>query len=434
MPPKAYNLISAGGLTLCSLMADGPDEVYTAVAQITEITNPKFTIEAGNIVRLADQEMPSKKKKAKTDAVAVPIPVPVIPAIYKEAPEDDRALLPEFPHEDIQWTFDRSYGEISGFVSYDVPYYIIPRRTPATRTSVKRIHADAFSDEEITACQCYGRGRFVAHPDKAAIFDKQRKHVYTKGRWRPSIIKWVHEHLFEKKLSAEILTGAKETCKQIRDTQVNNINSRIRMDEQNIASVKITLLAHIRSRDGNQMTLAALEKTAAFDIEAQLRRITEMPIVKDTQLSGSVLKVLVGPIQIAMGSRTYAIGLVQIAVNLENGQILFSNCTRRLNNRPHPHVQTNGTPCWGEIQVSIMDLLARWMLAELITVIVRYLQSVDPKDSWGGSIVNWPEIPKPVVEVAVVATTPSEVPVANAAVAEPEEDEDDESTEEDIPF
>ena len=440
MPPKAYTLVNTDGSSICSLMADGPDDVYTAVATIMNIKHPKFKIEPGNIVRMTDQNRSHKKSKASEGAAEVqatlplPVPpVPVIPAIYRETAGREV----EFCYKEVTWNFDNAYGgNTSGLVGYDIPYYVQTKRTPFQVDygfGTTRIHEDAYSEAEINAATQSNKDRFVVHPDKAAIFDIEKKHLYVKGCWRPSIMDWAHDYVFSKKLSATDLAEAKTQCKYIRDSQVSDANARIRSHAANVENARNTLLLYLRNREADRNLVALLEKAPPVDIAGQLQRIIEMPIVKDVQLTNATLKVLVGPIEIQSGAKTYAIGLIQFTVTLGNGGIIFNNLTRKKNGRPHPHIQTNGVACWGEIQVSITDLLARWMLAELVTVVVRYLQSVDPKDSWGAGIVNWPEVVKP----AASAATPSEVPVAApAAQRVSEEDEMDDYKEEDgdIPF
>ena len=67
----------------------------------------------------------------------------------------------------------------------------------------------------------------------------------------------------------------------------------------------------------------------------------------------------------------------------------FTNLTNPRDGRMHPHVQSNGEACFGGSHSMIGQLVRSGSLAGLFEVLIQYLESYNPDDSWGSYARSW---------------------------------------------
>ena len=81
---------------------------------------------------------------------------------------------------------------------------------------------------------------------------------------------------------------------------------------------------------------------------------------------------------------------IKINMSQQYSQIQFLNLTRTIGGKHHPHVTSNGSACLGNFSEAMPQLVGRNEFAILITMAIKFLESVNVEDSWGSTIVNWP--------------------------------------------
>lgn len=65
-------------------------------------------------------------------------------------------------------------------------------------------------------------------------------------------------------------------------------------------------------------------------------------------------------------------------------------CGRNFN---HPHVSPDGSACWGNVKPDLRDMMqSKKSYPEMAILIVMYLRTWNPNDTWGKNIVRWPEV------------------------------------------
>lgn len=77
------------------------------------------------------------------------------------------------------------------------------------------------------------------------------------------------------------------------------------------------------------------------------------------------------------------LGTMRIDLDLSTRKVKIFNLTNTKATRQHPHVPSDGTPCWGGIEVAMRNLLKDWELPAMVDIIVGFLESYNPADSWG---------------------------------------------------
>lgn len=97
---------------------------------------------------------------------------------------------------------------------------------------------------------------------------------------------------------------------------------------------------------------------------------------------------------------TYELGCMKIMLPLadETGThppIRIANLTRQGatfhgTEGPHPHIGSDGVPCWGDVGPEFQDLLVRGEYEMLVHGIIEWLQVVNPSDTAGRLVWFWP--------------------------------------------
>ena len=68
------------------------------------------------------------------------------------------------------------------------------------------------------------------------------------------------------------------------------------------------------------------------------------------------------------------------------------NLTRKINDKHHPHVDSDGVPCLGNIAKAIPDYMAGYEFSVVAMLCIEFLKTADPNDGWGATVKDWPVI------------------------------------------
>jgi hypothetical protein len=80
-------------------------------------------------------------------------------------------------------------------------------------------------------------------------------------------------------------------------------------------------------------------------------------------------------ISIDFGDELYEIGRFSVEINLQEEKILFRNLDHAIDGFPHPHINNNGEPCFGNLEDNMDQLLAQHDCYALLVVIKEFLQT-----------------------------------------------------------
>lgn len=95
----------------------------------------------------------------------------------------------------------------------------------------------------------------------------------------------------------------------------------------------------------------------------------------------------------------YAIGAYRIRINTANASItIMANDTlsRRYveltGGHQGPHINSNGSPCFGTLEGVLPDLIGQGAWVEVVSLCIQFLQSVDEQDAWAQHVWCFPQV------------------------------------------
>jgi hypothetical protein len=199
----------------------------------------------------------------------------------------------------------------------------------------------------------------------------------------------------------------KECSKRFEKT-VAGTRQKIESGHKEIARLQQELIKKIREVHGAERKMEQLETTRVGQEESYGREfdlLLQVPGVEDVQTADGVIKIFTEHIFIEIGEgaymgEVYDIGKfrMEIYTSGSNGGIRFLNLTRRGKgggtgsyNIHHPHVNSGGEPCLGNIKEMIPNLLGEYEYSAIAQIGLQFLKSVNPNDSAGRGIFDaWP--------------------------------------------
>ena len=94
---------------------------------------------------------------------------------------------------------------------------------------------------------------------------------------------------------------------------------------------------------------------------------------------------------VSNGHASYVRNLTGVATNDETGSEYH-----------HPHIPVGQRPCFGTIEKSLPQLLAKYEFGSAIHLLTGYLTCCDADDSWGMNIILWEDVAYPKTSPAKV--------------------------------
>jgi hypothetical protein len=137
--------------------------------------------------------------------------------------------------------------------------------------------------------------------------------------------------------------------------------------------------------------VAALRRGKAREEAADLGRLVPHAFERIAS-KGEALKARTSPLHIAWDGYTYAFGRFDVVVHLPSGTVtavpVDDGFTRQ--GYPHPHLDTEGNPCWGNMARPVKEALASGHVVEALTTIRTFLSHYNPDNPYL-SISRWGE-------------------------------------------
>ena len=122
---------------------------------------------------------------------------------------------------------------------------------------------------------------------------------------------------------------------------------------------------------------------------AELRRLTPRPFAEIDFDEGS-LRAKTGPIEIDHDGDWYALGRFLVEISFDKDRLSITQLVqdRIIDSYPHPHIDSSGSPCLGNISVSLAKLLALKQYPQALVVIHQFLESYN-EDNPYSRIEKW---------------------------------------------
>jgi len=198
-----------------------------------------------------------------------------------------------------------------------------------------------------------------------------------------------------------------EECQKRMEKTIRGTTEAIAEKEREIPELQARLVRSIRELSGLKDKLAQLEQAKGDRVpayEAEFESLMKVPGVLDVQAGNGVINVFTEHIYITPDKypdETYDIGKFRMEINTSgrNGGLRFFNLTRKGGggghsgyNIHHPHVNSSGEPCLGNIKEMVATLIGEYEYSALTQVGLQYLKSVNLDDGAGAGIrSSWPK-------------------------------------------
>ncbi len=187
-------------------------------------------------------------------------------------------------------------------------------------------------------------------------------------------------------------------CQKRFEKALQSTQKKIKQAEENIQSLQQKLVEEIRILDGQKRKLQQMEasKTSTLEVyKKEFEKLLQVPHIRGITIREGKISVFTDRIYISHGGEVYDIGNFRIDVYTDGseGGLRFYNLTHQgPEGYHHPHVDSSGKPCLGNIQETIATLIGSYQFSVVIMLALQYLESVNTDDSWGERISQWPTV------------------------------------------
>jgi len=101
------------------------------------------------------------------------------------------------------------------------------------------------------------------------------------------------------------------------------------------------------------------------------------------EVENGVLRASTAPVEIIWEGLRYEMGRYEISVPLGEGRLTIKpRDGNEVEGFPHPHVNTDGTPCLGNVGTTVAQLLGEGEHFQLVTTLLEFLRSYNPENPY----------------------------------------------------
>jgi len=174
-------------------------------------------------------------------------------------------------------------------------------------------------------------------------------------------------------------------CCAPRVQAIKSASGQISDYDARIANYQRALITQIREKEFKILELEMLKKPVDMHSkEIEFDKLLTHPDIENIAVDGSNILVYTVPIEIEHRHKVYDIGkfCITLSSNANNNWIvLFKNLTRTEGDgRPHPHVNSDGRPCLGNINECLPSIIGAHQYAAAISVAIQYIRSYTNND------------------------------------------------------
>lgn len=130
-----------------------------------------------------------------------------------------------------------------------------------------------------------------------------------------------------------------------------------------------------RLRHHQDLTLRMLERRAAEDHDTLVKMVGKG--LRDFEVDHQELRAITEPIDIHWNGMTYDLGSFELRIPVVEGSLLIHqrNTERIVEGYPHPHINSQGVPCLGNIAITVGELLGEGRYGQLVILLLEFLRS-----------------------------------------------------------
>lgn len=199
----------------------------------------------------------------------------------------------------------------------------------------------------------------------------------------------------EQKQIDEMILQASKEFESASQQQTSQIKERIEMHENELASAMANGIRASRSAQQEATKLEIAQKindNESDRLGKQLRELQKNIHIDRLTYHMQTLTVNTKELYLysPSGEERVLLGRMCIKFGI-NGSVVIENLTNPKASppRPHPHVNSGGQPCWGQMQSQVMKLISNLELVGLVETIINYLENYNPDDDYGRFAPYW---------------------------------------------
>ena len=165
-----------------------------------------------------------------------------------------------------------------------------------------------------------------------------------------------------------------------------------------IGEYQRALVSRIRELEVKKLEFAAMQIQPSVELKgAEFDNLLLHPDIHDIDLMGHAIVVTTKPIKIEHLGELYFIGRFQITLHvgtMSTCMLLMKNLDQNIQGHAHPHIESNGVPCLGNIKECMPQMIGANQFAAAINVAIQYLKSYTYDENGKPYILisRWPKI------------------------------------------
>ena len=236
----------------------------------------------------------------------------------------------------------------------------------------------------------------------------------------------------------DMLTGAMNS---ILSRQLRVKREKAEHNERDLRTAQATVIQLLRELERLEIEIAGYE-SAGHSAEEIRSRATEMAEelcsydnLLNVQIMGSSLVFTTGDLAMkvpGMPGVTRPLGSFTIMVDMDNSEVVFTSLENKLNLKkwghndliPHPHCNPQGKPCMGNMATALPDLVAAHDILGIWQIVLSFLTSYNPNDSWGKRARYWDAVD---ADGNIVEREDNTCHICGQIVGRPETEEDEDN-------
>ncbi len=157
------------------------------------------------------------------------------------------------------------------------------------------------------------------------------------------------------------------------------------------------LVSCIRARESKQQQFDTMKEENDKQISEEFDNLLKHPDIEKIAIDGKDIKIYTKEIYITRGSSVYRIGKFEIVLHTDGGAgcVRMFNQTRMFEGAHHPHVNSSGQPCLGNLSETLPYVIGERKYGMAIALCIQYLKSYTNNDNTGrpyATIDNWPRV------------------------------------------
>ena len=188
-----------------------------------------------------------------------------------------------------------------------------------------------------------------------------------------------------------------EFCKKMEFKRFDEIKNSVTQLKLKVAETGAALFNYTRDlkcaeREMVMYTSESDKQVAAYHREFD--RIRANPKVINLEITDQDIIASTVPLicEDPRNGALYSMGQYRLKINMSpnNFGLHIENLTRKIDRKSHPHVAEDGKPCMGNFNEAFQPLVNANEYSSLIIMAIKFIESCQPEDQWGATIIKWP--------------------------------------------